>query len=70
MPRRENQFSITLTKEQQEAVKAAFPGSRRKFAEQLRALIRIGILTQGIEWPPSPPYGGKRNGAGRKTIIR
>lgn len=67
MPAR--RFTVRLTDKQVEAVQAAsrLAGiSDEEFSEQLRGLIAGSLALYGIEWPETPPHGGRREGAGRK----
>lgn len=60
---------IKLTEQQIKAVNAAFPDSDMPFSEKLRALVASGLAIKNIEWPETPQHGGKRHGAGRKTVV-
>lgn len=60
-------YPVKLTKEQVEAVKAAFPDSPdMTFSEMLRSLVAAGLALHHIEWPESPSHGGKRARSGWK----
>lgn len=64
-------YSVKLTDEQVEAVKAAYPDEPDKpFVEMLRGLVASGLTLHQIAWPETPQHGGKRDGAGRKATER
>ncbi len=67
MPRKNRQIPVLLTEEQVKAVEAAFPDSDESLSEKIRALVAGGLALYQIPWPPTPPHGGKRKGAGRKA---